>query len=45
MFPSTRSRRAGTGKSTDNIVLSVIKEYLDMELLVKDLDRSHRIHL
>ena len=30
-------------KNTDNIVLNVIKEHLDMELLVKDLDRSHII--
>ena len=30
-------------ENTDNIVLSVIKEHLDIELLVKDLDRSHRI--
>ena len=28
-------------ENTDNIVLSVIKEHLDIELLVKDLDRSH----
>ena len=30
-------------KGTDNIVLNVIKEHLDIKLLVKDLDRSHRI--
>ena len=30
-------------ESTDNIVLNVIKEHLDIELLVKDGDRSHRI--
>ena len=30
-------------KGTDNIVLNVTKEHLDIKLLVKDLDRSHRI--
>ena len=30
-------------ENTDNIVLNVIKEHLDIELLVKDGDRSHRI--
>ena len=30
-------------ENTDNIVLNVIKEHLDIELSVKDLDRSHRI--
>ena len=30
-------------ENTNNIVLNVIKEHLDIELLVKDLDRSHRI--
>ena len=30
-------------EDTDNIVLNVIKEHLDIELLVKDLDMSHRI--
>ena len=30
-------------ENTDNIVLNVIKEHLDKELSVKDLDRSHRI--
>ena len=30
-------------ENTDNIVLNVIKENLDIKLLVKDLDRSHRI--
>ena len=30
-------------ENTDNIVLNVIKEHLDMELSVKDLDRSHKI--
>ena len=29
-------------ENTDNIVLNVIKEHLDIELLVKDFDRSHR---
>ena len=27
----------------DNIILNVIKKHLDIELSVKDLDRSHRI--
>ena len=30
-------------KNTDNIVFNVIKEHLNMELSVKDLDWSHRI--
>ena len=30
-------------ENTDNIVLNVIKEHLDIELLVQDLDRSQRI--
>ena len=30
-------------ENTDNIVLNVIKEHLDIELSVKDLGRSHRI--
>ena len=30
-------------ENTDNIVLNVIKEHLDVELSVKDVDRSHRI--
>ena len=30
-------------ENTDNIVANVIKEHLDTELSVKDLDRSHRI--
>ena len=30
-------------EDTDNIVLNVIKEHLDIELSVKDLDMSHRI--
>ena len=30
-------------ENTDNIALNVIKEHLNIELLVKDLDRSHRI--
>ena len=30
-------------ENTDNIVLNVTKEHLDIELLVKDLDRSDRI--
>ena len=30
-------------ENTDNIVLNVIKEHLDTELSVKDLDSSHRI--
>ena len=30
-------------ENTDNIVLNVIKEHLDIELSVKDFDRSHRI--
>ena len=30
-------------ENTDNIVLNVIKEDLDIKLSVKDLDRSHRI--
>ena len=30
-------------ENTDNIVLNVIKEHLDVELSVKDMDRSHRI--
>ena len=30
-------------ENTDNIVLNVIKEHRDIELSVKDLDRSHRI--
>ena len=29
--------------NTDNIVFNVIKEHLDIELSVKDLDRLHRI--
>ena len=29
--------------NTDNIVLNVIKEHLDIELTGKDLGRSHRI--
>ena len=42
MFTYASRRRAGTG-NTDNIVLNVTKEHLDMELPVKDLDNSHRI--
>ena len=30
-------------ENTDNIVLNVIKKHLDVELSVKDVDRSHRI--
>ena len=30
-------------ENTDNIALNVIKEYLDIELSVKDLDRSYRL--
>ena len=30
-------------ENTDNIVLNVIKEHLDIKVSVKDLDRSHRI--
>ena len=30
-------------ENTDNVVLNVIKEHLDVELSVKDVDRSHRI--
>ena len=30
-------------ENTDNIVLNVIKEHLDIELSVKDFDKSHRI--
>ena len=30
-------------ENTDDIVLNVIKEHLDIELSVKDFDRSHRI--
>ena len=30
-------------ENTDNITLIVIKGHLDIEFLVKDLDRSHRI--
>ena len=30
-------------ENIDNIVLNVIKEHVDIELSVKDLDRSHRI--
>ena len=30
-------------ENSDNIVLNVIKKHLDIELSVKDLDRSHRI--
>ena len=30
-------------ENTDNIVLTVIKEHLDKELSIKDLDRSHKI--
>ena len=30
-------------ENTDNIVLNVIKEHLDIELSVKDLDRSQKI--
>ena len=43
----------GTGKkhgveeqeqeNTDNIVLNIIKEHLDLDLTVKDLGRLHRI--
>lgn len=43
----------GTGKkhgveeqeqeNTDDIVLNIIKEHLDLDLTVKDLGRSHRI--
>ena len=29
-------------ENTDNIVLNLIKEHLDIKLSVKDLDRSHR---
>ena len=42
LFTYASRRRAGTG-NTDNIVLNVTKEHLDMELPVKDLDNSHRI--
>ena len=30
-------------ENTNNIVLNVIKEHVDIEFLVKDVDRSHRI--
>ena len=30
-------------ENIDNIVLNVTKEHLDIESLIKDLDRSHRI--
>ena len=29
-------------ENIDNIVLTVIKEHLDIELSIKDLDRSHK---
>ena len=31
-------------ENTDNILLNVIKEHLDIELSVKDFDRSHRLN-
>ena len=30
-------------ENTDNVALNVIKEYLDTELSLKDLDRSYRL--